>query len=64
MKIINLLASLLLVIGGINWGLVGIVDLDIVSTLFGDMSSISRIIYGLVGASAILQIVQGKIFDE
>lgn len=64
MKIINILASLLLVIGGLNWGLIAVVDLDIVATLFGDMTLISKIIYALVGASAVYQIVRGKVFDE
>ncbi len=64
MKIINVLASLLLVIGGLNWGLIAVVDLDIVATLFGDMTLISKGIYGLVGASAVLQIVRGKVFNE
>lgn len=63
MKFVGVLASLLLVIGGINWGLIAIVDLDVVETLFGDMTMISRGIYGLVGLSAIYHLIQGKVFD-
>lgn len=44
----------LLVIGGINWGLVGLFDFDLVAFLFGGMNDIvSRIIYTLVGFSAV-----------
>lgn len=44
---------ILLVVGGLNWGLVGILNFDLVATLFGDMSVISRVVYSLVGLSAI-----------
>ena len=47
------IAQLLLIVGGINWGLVGLFDLDLVAALFGPGSGISRIIYILVGVSAL-----------
>ncbi len=47
------IALVLLVVGGLNWGLVGVLDFDLVETLFGDMSFISRAVYTLVGLSAI-----------
>lgn len=53
MKYVNMIAYLLLIVGGLNWGLVGVFDFDLVATLFGDMSMISRVVYGLVGVSAI-----------
>ena len=43
----------LIIIGAINWGLIGFFNFDLVATIFGDMSIISRIIYGLVGISGI-----------
>lgn len=46
-------AIILVIIGGINWGLVGLFSFDLVSALLGDMSMLSRIVYGLVGLSAI-----------
>ena len=46
-------ALVLVIIGGINWGLVGFFSFDLVAAIFGDMTVISRIIYGLVGLSAI-----------
>jgi uncharacterized membrane protein YuzA (DUF378 family) len=43
----------LLIIGGLNWGLVGIFNFNLISAIFGPMSAISRIIYVLVGLSAV-----------
>lgn len=43
----------LIIIGGLNWGLIGIFNFDLVAAIFGEMSIISRIIYTLVGLSAI-----------
>lgn len=45
-------ATVLLVIGGLNWGLVGLFNVDLVAALFGAASPISRIVYILVGVSA------------
>jgi uncharacterized protein len=43
----------LLIIGGLNWGLVGLFNFDLVATLFGQMTVLSRIVYVLVGAAAL-----------
>jgi len=43
----------LLVVGGLNWGLVGLFEFDLVATIFGDMSVVSRVVYTLVGLSAV-----------
>lgn len=43
----------LVIVGGLNWGLVAVADFDLVATLFGDGSMLSRIVYGLVGIAAI-----------
>jgi len=50
---LDFIAQVLLIIGGLNWGLVGLMDLDLVATLFGQGSTISRVIYILVGAAAL-----------
>jgi uncharacterized protein len=55
-------AYILVVVGGLNWGLVGAFDFDLVATIFGDMSVLSRIIYVLVGLSAVL--VLGKLLSS
>ena len=47
------IALILMVIGGLNWGLVGVMDLDVVATLFGGGSTLSRIVYVLVGLAAL-----------
>ena len=44
------------IIGAINWGLIGILDFDLVATLFGSMSLLSRIVYTLVGVSGIISV--------
>ncbi len=53
MKIIDKIALVLIIIGAINWGLIGFFKFDLVATIFGDMSIISRIVYALVGISGL-----------
>jgi uncharacterized membrane protein YuzA (DUF378 family) len=57
MRTINRVTLLLVIVGGINWGLVGLLDFDLVATLFGEMSALSRIVYVLVGLSALWQLI-------
>ncbi|MBA7556844.1 hypothetical protein ES705_49567 [subsurface metagenome] len=47
------IALILLIVGGLNWGLVGLFDFDLVTAIFGMMSALSRIVYIIVGLSAI-----------
>jgi uncharacterized membrane protein YuzA (DUF378 family) len=49
----RLITGLLLIVGGLNWGLVGLFNFDLVAALFGDMTTASRIVYALVGAAAL-----------
>lgn len=54
MKVIDRIALVLLIIGGLNWGSVGIFGLDVVAALFGgSASALSRVVYVLVCLSAI-----------
>ena len=53
MNALDWIAMTLLIIGGLNWGLVGLFDVDLVASLFGPDSAISRVIYTAVGASAL-----------
>ena len=53
MKVIDKIALVLIIIGAINWGLIGIFNFNLVGAIFGDMTVISRIIYGLVGVSGL-----------
>ncbi|MEM7008860.1 MAG: DUF378 domain-containing protein [Thermodesulfobacteriota bacterium] len=61
MRALDVIVAILLVIGGLNWGLVGFFQFDLVATIFGGQSAIlSRIIYSLVGLSALYQALQWK----
>ena len=60
MKNLDVVAAVLLVVGGLNWGLVGAANFDLVATIFGAMSPLSRIVYILVGLAAIYQALQWK----
>ena len=53
MKTINTIALILVIIGAINWGLIGFFDFNLVDTLFGVMTIVSRAIYILVGISVL-----------
>ena len=60
MKSLDLVVWTLLAIGGLNWGLVGVFNFDLVAAIFGEMSVLSRIVYALIGLSAIYDIVAIK----
>ena len=54
MKYLRYTAYALVLIGALNWGLVGLFNFDLVAAIFGDLTIVSRIIYSLVGISAIV----------
>ena len=62
MKALNAIAAVLLIVGGLNWGLVAIAEFDLVAWItgqeFGEANALSRIIYGLVGLSAVYGLAQ------
>ena len=60
MRTFDILAAILVVVGAVNWGLVGLFQFDLVATLFGDMSAISRMVYVLVGLAGAFQAIQWK----
>jgi len=53
MKVVNIIALVLIIIGAINWGLIGAFNFNLVDMLFGENTVLSRIIYGLVGISGL-----------
>ena len=57
MKALNLLTLALVIIGGVNWGLVGAFDFNLVAALFGEQTAVSRTVYVLVGLSALWQLM-------
>lgn len=60
MKTLDVLAAVLVVIGGLNWGLVGLANVDLVAALTGEMTAASRTVYALVGVSALYQALAWK----
>ena len=59
MKALNTITLILVIIGGINWGLVGAAQFDLVAALFGGQTApLARIVYVLVGLSALWQLVR------
>ena len=57
MKALDKVTPFLLIVGGANWGLVGLLNFDLVAALFGAGSAIARIVYVLVGLSALWQLM-------
>lgn len=54
MLIVDIIALILVIVGGVNWGLIGILQFDLVAWIFGSQSAIlARVVYTLVGISAI-----------
>ncbi len=56
MKVLNIIALALVIVGGINWGLVGLFGLDLVAVIFGAGSTLSNVVYTLVGIAALYSI--------
>lgn len=57
MKYANAIALTLIIIGGINWGLVGLLNFNLVSAIFGTDTWITNLIYILVGIAALYSII-------
>jgi len=58
MKTFELIAMVLLLIGGINWGLVGLFDYNVITHMLGDGSTMTRAVYGIVGLCALYEAFQ------
>lgn len=56
METLQKIALFFTIIGAINWGLIGLFDFDLVATLFGNMSTVTRFVYSLVGITGIINI--------
>lgn len=55
MKILDVIVTVLLLIGGLNWGLVGFFDYNLVTALFGEAAVWGRWLYALIGLSALYE---------
>lgn len=64
MRFLRILTYILVIVGAINWGLVGMFDFNLVSALFGEMTMITRVVYSLVGISALLSLILGFAEEE
>lgn len=53
MKVLNTIVLVLIIIGALNWGLIALFSFDLVAWLFGSMTMLSRIVYGLVGLAGL-----------
>ena len=61
MKALNILAAVLVIVGALNWGLVGLFQFDLVATIFGGQSAgIARVVYSLVGIAGVLMLLRLK----
>ena len=54
---LDIVPLILIIIGAINWGLIGFFRFDLIASLFGQLSAISRIIYGIVGIAGIYSLI-------
>ena len=62
LNVMDLIALVLVIVGGLNWALVGIFKFNLVTWIFGDMSVVSRIVYILVGVAAVyMAIIAAKL---
>lgn len=64
MKMIHKIAYILVIIGALNWGLIGMGGFDLVAFIFGSMSLLSRTVYSLVGLSALYLLIAPFINDQ
>ena len=53
MKVIDTIVLILIIIGAVNWGLLGFFEFDLVASIFGDMSTFARIVYGIIGIAGL-----------
>jgi uncharacterized membrane protein YuzA (DUF378 family) len=56
MSVVEWVAVVLLVIGGLNWGLVGLFQYNLVTSLFGDGTLLSNLVFDLVGLAALVEL--------
>ena len=60
LNVLDWIVLILVIIGGLNWGLVGFFGFDLVAAIFGEMSLLSKIVYDLVGLSAVYLLITVK----
>ena len=65
MKTLKIISIILVIVGGLNWGLVGLFNFDLLAAIFGAMSSLSKIVYVLVGLAAVyIAVISNSLFKD
>ena len=65
MKVLNGIVLALIIIGAINWGLIGLFNFNLVTYIFGNMAAVSRIIFALVGIAGLWSLTFfGRLSEE
>jgi uncharacterized membrane protein YuzA (DUF378 family) len=64
MKTLDVTTFILVIIGGLNWGLLGLASFDLVTFIFGAISPVNRLVYILIGLSALYQAVAFKAIHQ
>jgi len=57
MKVVNLIAWILITVGAINWGLVALMEMNVVDMIFGAGSQLAKIVYILIGAAGVYNLI-------
>jgi uncharacterized membrane protein YuzA (DUF378 family) len=57
LNVLGWIALVLVVVGGLNWALVGIFSFDLVAAIFGEMSALARVVYAVVGIAAVYLLI-------
>ena len=60
MKAVHMVAFILVIVGGLNWGLIGLLQINLVEMLLGSVPTVQQIVYVLVGVSAVVLLVDHK----
>ena len=60
MKNLRIICKILVIVGAINWGLYGLLGLDVVALILGEMSTLSKLVYVLIGACGVFEAMQLK----
>lgn len=60
MKMVNQAAYILVMVGALNWGLVGLLNFNLVTTVLGSVAGLEQLVYVLVGASAVYMVATNK----
>ncbi|MGI6666813.1 MAG: DUF378 domain-containing protein [Bacillota bacterium] len=58
MSAVDWIAAILTIIGGLNWGLIGFMGFNLVSSIFGEGTAAERVVYSLVGLAALYQLIR------